>query len=161
MREKFPLHIMIKPEGLEYFPDYIHDSIQLFERETESEEIFRMITTLTPKQVDLVYPDDNIPEELKKWLSSKNTEHYIIQGVEKIYEMAKTMKGKSDSTLGIRGSLVKLSSEMNLRFEKWQNFIHTSDSLEQTQHICSNLLNPGSGCLFCSIRERCLQESTK
>lgn len=161
MREKFPIHVMIKPEGLEHFPDQIRDGIRLFERRSGAEEIFHMVTTISPEQVDLIYRDEGVSDDLRVALSGSDTEHHVFHGPEGIYDAAREMKGKMNPPHGLRGHLKELAADRGLRFERWQNFIHTADSLEATRHICNNLLGSYADCSNCVGKELCHKPSEK
>lgn len=163
MTERYPIHIMIKPEGLENFPGFIRCELQLFEEITGAEITTRVVTRLTPEQARLIYPESSFPPEVRRAIASGKTEHYIFHGASDIYEMARKTKGKANIDWGIRGKLARRVEGAGLRFERWQNFIHTSDTLEETRAICSHFNSDLPVCTGCVANGLCyvnLEDST-
>ena len=154
MVERYPEHIMIKPEGREYFPDYIKSQIELFEAVTGAQRTVHLVTRLSPEQVTLIYPEENIPEAFKRFLAENPTEHFIFHGNEQIYEAAKRMKGKYMTT-GVRGTLSRESPRLGIPFEKWHNFVHSADTLNETISICGHLNTELSVCSQCVAKSVC------
>lgn len=140
MKEFFTLHIMVKPEGLELFPEYVHSEIELLESAYGVGKNYQIRTVLTPEEVELIYPLNSAPAEFKQYLSENETEHFFIQGDENIYDEAKKMKGKYGQTSGIRGELTTAVDKMQIKMEKWENFVHTSDRQEEAMPIFEKLV---------------------
>ena len=153
MSEFYPVHIMTKPEGLPY-QGYIDTQLELLEVMTGSKKIFEVRTILTPDEVDLIYPDPNIPTELKTNLATEETQHRIILGNSEIYPKVKELKGKMDSG-GIRQFLLNISKKHQFPLERWQNFLHTSDNLLESQPVCSHFLSSAHLCQECAAKSIC------
>lgn len=154
MSEKYPLHIMIKPEGLENFEGHIRGKIKLLEKSQGSAPVVEVITTLSPEQVRLIYGDKLFPANMEQ-LTTGRTKHIIIQGNEDIYEEAWEMKGKVYPPSGLRGELRSSAENSGLKLERWQNFIHTADNPEETMPICREIIDAKEKCEDCAIREIC------
>lgn len=150
MNDRYPLHVMIKPEGLWLFPDYIQTQLELMATRCGYHLLTRFQTILTPEQVELIYPGNVSPQEQKLFLTQHLTEHYFFQGNESIYNTASTLKGKCLPACGLRGTLLATAVSMGVRLQMWQNFIHISDNTREA-HAPGKRLNlcPGN-CTNCS-----------
>jgi len=146
---------MIKPEGLENFPLYIETQLSLLETITDSERLFSTRTILTPDEVEMIYPEASAPAVLKKYLCEHPTEHFFLLGDADIYDKAKAIKGKMDNKQGIRGTLQHVSKNHQFNFEKWQNFVHSSDNIIESQPICSHFIKDPSRCNDCAAKSVC------
>lgn len=156
MTEKFPVHIMIKPEGLENFPGFIRSRIELLEAITGAVRTTHLTTRLTLKQAELIYPQEIFLQKIRDAVASGETEHYIFHGNSPdIYDQVALAKGKANVDWGIRGTLVKEIDRVGLKFERWQNFIHSSDTLEETRSICFHFNKDLPICSECAARELC------
>lgn len=156
MSEKYPIHIMIKPEGLEYFPDFIRSRIELFQDITGATTTTHMLTRLAPEHVELIYPKDTFTPEVREAIVYGKTEHYIFHSTAPdIYEQARLAKGKANIDSGIRGALVREINRVGLKFEKWQNFVHSSDTLEETHAICFHFNKDLPVCTGCAAKSLC------
>lgn len=155
MRETYPIHLMIKPEGLEYFTDYIHGQLELLEAVSGGERTVKLVTTLTSEQVEMLFPEEKIPKDFKKFLSEHPSEHFIFHGTKEIYELAKRIKGKVKPESGLRGSLVAAAQRIGLSLERWQNFVHSAESIEESYPICAHFTKDLSTCSHCAAKELC------
>lgn len=155
MNETYPIHLMIKPEGLENFTDFIHGQLELLEALSGRERTVNIVTRLTPEQVQMLYPEEKIPKEFKKFLSEHPSEHLILHGTKEIYELAKTMKGKVKPESGLRGSLVAAAERIGLPLERWQNFVHSTESIEESYPICAHFTKDLPTCTHCAAKELC------
>lgn len=155
MGEKYPVHLMIKPEGLEYFPEFIHSELELFELMAGVERTTRVVTRLTPDEVSLIYPPDKFSPEVRNAIASGKTEHYIFHGSSDIYNKTRMAKGKANVDWGIRGRISREVDRVGLKFEKWQNFIHSTDTLEDTKAICFHFNKDMPACIGCVAKTLC------
>lgn len=155
MNEEYPIHVMIKPEGLELFPDYLVSQVQLLEALHGNGVSRKIRTVLTLDEVDMIYPKGSLPEEVKRYLSQSPTEHYFFHGDSLIYEHAKEMKGKYGLPFGIRATLIEETDRLGIKMEKWKNFIHTPDDEIQTYSICSHFNADIGVCQNCVARSLC------
>lgn len=155
MNEEYPIHIMIKPEGLELFPDYLSSQVQLLEALHGNGDTRVIRKVLTLDEVEMIYPKDSVPEEVKRYLSQSPTEHYFFHGGPLIYEQAKEMKGKYGQPVGVRATMADAVVRLGIKMEKWKNFIHTSDDELETYSICSNFNTDIGVCQNCVARPLC------
>lgn len=155
MNEQYPIHIMIKPEGLELFPDYITSQIQNLEATLGNGNYRKLRTILTPEEVEMIYPKNSAPSELKEYLSKNETEHHFLFGDSSIYQHAKEMKGKYGLSEGVRGVVTDGVNRLGIKMEKWKNYIHTSDSESEAHSICFNSNSEINNCASCAARTLC------
>ncbi len=155
MNEEFPMHVMIKPEGLELFPDYLASQVRLLEALHGNGVSRKIRTVLTLDEVDMIYSKGSLPEEVKRYLAQSPTEHYFFHGGPLIYEQAKEMKGKYGLSFGIRTTLAKEVDRLGIKMEKWKNFIHTPDDETETYSICSHFNTDVGVCQNCVARPLC------
>lgn len=153
--ETFPIHIMIKPEGLDLFPDYITSQIELIDTSYSLERMHNIRTVLTPNEVELIYPGSAAPDDLKTHLSNNPTHSFFIHGKELVYSAVKSMKGKYGNPVGIRGQLSEASTKINQPMEKWKNFVHSSDDKLEAHGICFHFNTDVSICQNCAARSLC------
>jgi len=155
MIEQYPIHIMIKPEGLQFFPQYITTQIELLEVLNNNGQYRKLRTVLTPDEVEMIYPKNSAPVALKEYLTKRPTEHHFLQGGQQIYENAKVMKGKYGQSSGIRGVLSSNVDKLGINIEKWQNFIHSADNERESAAICLNFNTDKKNCANCVSRSLC------
>lgn len=155
MNEEYPIHVMIKPEGLELFPDYLATQIQLLEAMHGNGVARKVRTVLTLDEVDMIYPKDSVPEEVKRYLAQNPTEHYFFHGGPRIYEEAKRMKGKYGLPFGVRSTMAEAVGRLGIKMEKWKNFIHTPDDEVDTYPICFHFNKEIQVCQNCVARPMC------
>lgn len=158
MSEYFPIHLMIKPEGLEYFPDYLRSQLDILQVESGGITLRNIRTILTPDEVELIYPETSAPKELKEYLTQHPTEHRLLLGNQHSYEIAKQTKGKYDKDTGIRGTLRAVTETYQFPFEKWQNFVHTSDNIKEAQPVCSHFVKETDLCQSCAAKTVCYSQ---
>ena len=155
MNEKYPVHIMIKPEGRAQFLDFIRSKIDLLTLEDDIDVNAHFVTILTEEQVLMIYPEEKIPVAFKQRITETPTEHYIMHGSERIYGLANEMKGKVIPSSGIRGILVEASKKLDIPLERWTNFVHSSESIEEAYPICSHFIKDIATCSGCVARSLC------
>jgi len=155
MNEKFPMHIMVKPEGLELFPNYLTSKIEMLESLHGEGQYRKLRTTLTPEEVEMIYPRDTAPKEFKEYLAEHPTEHHFILGDADIYRYTRAMKGKYGIPTGIRGELAEVLPRMGEKLERWQNFVHSTDDVEETRTICFNFNKDTEMCSYCVANKIC------
>jgi len=158
MSPEYPIHVMIKPEGLDLFPDYLRSQVEALEAVCGKGSFRRVLITLTPDEVEMIYPGDAAPEIFKQYISSHPTEHYFFQGEEGVYLQAKAMKGKYGQPTGIRTAVSKGAEKAGVKLERWQNFIHSSDDVFEAHRICKHLSSDNTPCKNCQGKSLCKED---
>jgi hypothetical protein len=154
-KEGQPIHLMIKPEGLESFPGYTNTQLDLFEAITDAQRVVDIVTTLTPEEVSIIYPGDIAPQNYKDYLATHETKQVVFLGREGIHDKGQELKGKMSPPAGVRGTLNQICEEFGFTLEDYQNFIHSTDNTLETYKICQHFNTEKNGCEICAAKSLC------